>query len=81
MGDEGGYYREAFSQADIDGRTLVEGFMEEAGMTVTRDAALNSVGGYDGKDISLPPIVIGSHTDTTVPCVVFTTVFLVYCPV
>jgi len=67
LGDEGGYYREAFSQADLDGRTLVEGFMEEAGMTVSRDAALNSIGRYDGEDESLPPIVIGSHTDT-VPC-------------
>jgi len=67
LGKEGGYYREAFSRADIDGRTLVEGFMEEAGMTVTRDAAFNSVGCYDGEDVSLPPIVIGSHTDT-VPC-------------
>lgn len=67
LGEEGGYYREAFSQADLDGRTLVEGFMEEAGMTVTRDAAFNSVGRYDGKNGSLTPIVIGSHTDT-VPC-------------
>ena len=67
LGDDGGYYREAFSQADLDGRTLVEGFMEEAGMAVTRDAAFNSIGRYDGEDNSLPPIVIGSHTDT-VPC-------------
>jgi N-carbamoyl-L-amino-acid hydrolase len=67
LGEDGGYYREAFSQADLDGRTLVEGFMEEAGMTVTRDAAYNSIGRYAGEDASLPPIVIGSHTDT-VPC-------------
>ena len=67
LGDEGGYFREAFSQADLNGRILVEGFMEEAGMTVTRDAAFNSIGRYDGEDESLPPIVIGSHTDT-VPC-------------
>ena len=67
LGDEGGYYREAFSQADMDGRALVEIFMKEAGMAVTRDAALNSVGRYEGQDGSLPPIVIGSHTDT-VPC-------------
>jgi N-carbamoyl-L-amino-acid hydrolase len=67
LGDEGGYYREAFSQADMEGRALVERFMEEAGMSVARDAALNSVGRYEGQDASLPPIVIGSHTDT-VPC-------------
>ncbi len=67
LGDEGGYHREAFSQADLDGRTLVEGFMEEAGMTVTRDGAFNSVGRYAGEHDSLPPIAIGSHTDT-VPC-------------
>ncbi len=67
QGDDGGYYRMAFCQADMDGRTLVEGFMKDAGMTVIRDAALNSVGRYEGEDVSLPPIVIGSHTDT-VPC-------------
>ena len=61
---DGGYHREAFSQADLDGRALVEGFMKQAGMTVTRDAALNSIGRYEGRDSSLPPILIGSHTDT-----------------
>ena len=61
---DGGYYREAFSPADLDGRELVEGFMKEAGMTVSRDAALNSIGRYEGRDPSLPPIIIGSHTDT-----------------
>jgi N-carbamoyl-L-amino-acid hydrolase len=66
-GEDGGYYRLAFCQADLDGRTLVEGFMKEAGMTVIRDAAFNSVGRYEGEDVSLAPIVIGSHTDT-VPC-------------
>ncbi len=48
----------------MDRRALVERFMEEAGMSVTRDAALNSVRRYEGQDASLPPIVIGSHTDT-----------------
>lgn len=67
LGDDGGYYREAFSQADMDGRALVESFMKEAGMSVNCDAALNSVGRYEGQDVSLPPIVVGSHTDT-VPC-------------
>ena len=64
---DGGYYREAFSKADLDGRTLVEIFMENAGMDVLRDDACNSVGQYRGEDTSLPPLVIGSHTDT-VPC-------------
>jgi N-carbamoyl-L-amino-acid hydrolase len=61
---DGGYYREAFSRADLEGRALVEGFMQEAGMAVARDAALNSIGRYEGRDSSLPPILIGSHTDT-----------------
>ncbi|NNK57506.1 MAG: Zn-dependent hydrolase [Desulfofustis sp.] len=61
---DGGYYREAFSHADLEGRELVEGFMKEAGMAVARDAALNSIGRYEGRDSSLPPILIGSHTDT-----------------
>jgi N-carbamoyl-L-amino-acid hydrolase len=67
LGDDGGYYREAFSKADLEGRWLVEKFMREAGLEVTRDAALNSVGRFEGADRSLPPIIIGSHTDT-VPC-------------
>lgn len=67
LGADGGYYREAFSKADLEGRWLVEKFMREAGLEVTRDAALNSVGRFEGADRSLPPIIIGSHTDT-VPC-------------
>lgn len=67
LGEDGGYYREAFNTADMEGRTLVEGFMSDAGMKVTRDLACNSVGRYEGEDPSLAPIVIGSHTDT-VPC-------------
>ncbi len=67
LGRDGGYYREAFCQADLDARTLVEGFMLHAGMDVIRDKACNSVGMYQGKEPSLPPIIMGSHTDT-VPC-------------
>lgn len=67
LGEDGGYYREAFCQADLDARTLVESFMRQAGMDVVRDKACNSIGTYPGKDPSLPPITIGSHTDT-VPC-------------
>ena len=67
LGEDGGYYREAFSKADMDARTLVEEFMHNAGMDVNRDKACNSIGIYPGKDPSLPPIIIGSHTDT-VPC-------------
>jgi len=64
--ESGGYDRMAFSQSDLQGRTLVEGFMRDAGMTVVRDAAFNSVGRYPGSE-DLPPITVGSHTDT-VPC-------------
>ncbi len=64
--DLGGYDRLAFNREDFEARTLVEEFMREAGMMVVRDAACNSVGSYPGSE-DLPPIVIGSHTDS-VPC-------------
>lgn len=64
--DVGGYDRMAFCESDLDGRALVEAFMRDAGMTVVRDAGLNSVGVYPGEE-DLSPITVGSHTDT-VPC-------------
>lgn len=38
--------------------------MREAGLTVRVDAASNLIGLLPGSDPSLPPIMIGSHTDT-----------------
>lgn len=63
-GPSGGVTRLAFSPADQAGRALVRGRMEALGLLVRVDAAGNSVGLLPGRDPSLPPLVLGSHTDT-----------------
>jgi N-carbamoyl-L-amino-acid hydrolase len=65
--EDGGYYRLAFSEDDMAGRDLVDGMMRDAGLEVSRDEALNSVGRYPGTNPEAKPIMLGSHTDS-VPC-------------
>jgi N-carbamoyl-L-amino-acid hydrolase len=60
----GGLMRLAFSPADLQGRAWVRQRMASAGLTVQIDAAGNSLGWLAGADPTLPPIVLGSHTDT-----------------
>lgn len=43
---------------------MVAGWMEQAGMTVTLDAAANVVGRYEGMRPGLPAVLLGSHIDT-----------------
>ena len=59
----GGIDRIAFSAADMEGRRFVEKLMQAAGMTTRTDAAGNTIGLYAGME-DLPPIGVGSHTDT-----------------
>src|SRR5262245_58942373 len=61
---EGGVSRVAFSDADIAGRKYVAGLMQEAGLTIRTDAAGNIIGRREGSNSQLPPILIGSHTDS-----------------
>jgi len=61
---EGGVSRVAFSDADIAGRKYVAGLMQEAGLTLRTDAAGNIIGRREGSNAKLPPILIGSHTDS-----------------
>jgi len=61
---EGGVSRVAFSDADIAGRKYVAGLMQEAGLTIRTDAAGNIIGRREGSNAKLPPILIGSHTDS-----------------
>ncbi len=61
---QGGVSRVAFSDADIAGREYVERLMREAGLVVRVDAAGNILGRREGRDPKLPPIMIGSHTDS-----------------
>jgi N-carbamoyl-L-amino-acid hydrolase len=60
----GGVHRPAYSDDDLRARELVRRWMREAGMTVRLDTAGNTFARLKGRDPSLPPIVIGSHTDT-----------------
>ncbi|MFO1049579.1 MAG: allantoate amidohydrolase [Geminicoccaceae bacterium] len=43
---------------------LVRGWMEDAGMAATIDAAANVVGRYEGHRPGLPALLLGSHIDT-----------------
>jgi N-carbamoyl-L-amino-acid hydrolase len=61
---EGGVSRVAFSDADIAGRDYVKKLMEDAGLVVRVDTAGNIIGRRDGSNAKLPPIMIGSHTDS-----------------
>ena len=59
-----GMDRLAFSPADVASREYTMGLMREAGLETSIDAAGNIIGRRAGSDDSLPPIAVGSHTDT-----------------
>lgn len=60
----GGIQRLAFSPEDCQARSLVQGWMQEAGMAVSIDAAGNIIGRYAGRRDDALPLVTGSHLDT-----------------
>lgn len=60
----GGVQRLAFSAEDCRARTLVQQWMQDAGMIVRIDAAGNIIGRYPGVFNDAPPLVTGSHIDT-----------------
>ena len=60
----GGVSRVAFSAADLQARAWLEDEMKALGMDVQTDPAGNSVATYPGRQPDLPPIALGSHTDT-----------------
>jgi N-carbamoyl-L-amino-acid hydrolase len=60
----GGMLRQAYGAADRAGRAWVRGEMEKLGLAVTEDAAGNTIALYPGTEPDLPPIALGSHTDT-----------------
>ncbi|MFO0886355.1 MAG: M20 family metallo-hydrolase [Pirellulales bacterium] len=61
---EGGVDRVAYSDYDRDARGYAMGLMNQAGLSVSVDAAGNVVGKRTGSDNNLRPIVTGSHIDT-----------------
>jgi N-carbamoyl-L-amino-acid hydrolase len=60
----GGWTRRPFTPAYNAGRDYLEARMKEAGLIVSRDEAANLIGRRPGRDCRLPPIWIGSHSDT-----------------
>ncbi len=60
----GGVSRPAYTDDDLKAREVVRGWMREAGLSVRVDTAGNTFARLEGQDPALPPIVIGSHTDT-----------------
>jgi allantoate deiminase len=61
---EGGLYRAYLTPAYAAAQATLAGWMEEAGMSVRRDAAANLVGRYPGRDAEAPALIIGSHLDS-----------------
>ena len=59
-----GINRVAYSPADQQARKWVEAQMRDLGLQVTRDRAGNSICSYAGQVPQLPPIALGSHTDS-----------------
>ena len=63
---DGALARIAYSPADQAGRAWVADRMRELGLRVRADAAGNTIGTYAG-GADLPPIALGSHTDSVWP--------------
>jgi N-carbamoyl-L-amino-acid hydrolase len=61
---QGGVTRVAYSEADRAARTVVMGWMREAGLEPGIDYAGNIVGRRAGSDRLLRPLVFGSHVDS-----------------
>ena len=60
----GGTSRLSYSEAWRQGQAFVTSLMQEAGMTVERDAIGNLTGTYLGTNPALPYLMAGSHLDT-----------------
>lgn len=59
-----GYTRRSFTPEYTRGREYVAARMREAGLQVGLDAAGNMIGRLEGEEAGLPPVMLGSHTDT-----------------
>lgn len=65
--EDGGLYRMAFTEADMQGRDWLEARMRDAGLEVSRDGAGNISGILRGTGGHEARVMVGSHIDT-VPC-------------
>lgn len=62
--EDGTHTRMAFSEEDVNARKLFVKWAEEIGMTHRMDSAGNLIVRMNGKDNTLPVIIMGSHLDT-----------------
>lgn len=62
--EDGTHSRVAYSKEDIKGRETFMGYFKTLGLQPRVDEAGNIIVRMEGKDSSLPSIVIGSHLDT-----------------
>ncbi len=62
--EDGSITRWPFTPEDKQAETLLVQWMQEAGMEVEVDYVGNVIGTYAGSDVSLLPIVCGSHFDS-----------------
>jgi N-carbamoyl-L-amino-acid hydrolase len=60
----GGVNRQALSDGEIAAWRCVIGWVQEAGLTASTDAAGNLFLSLAGRDRSAPPILVGSHLDS-----------------
>ncbi|MCG8511408.1 MAG: Zn-dependent hydrolase [Rhodospirillales bacterium] len=58
------YMRRSFTDLHLRGRAQLRDWFTEAGLSVSLDAAANLIGRRKRSEPSLPPIMIGSHSDT-----------------
>lgn len=56
--------RRSFTPMFLEGRKWLADQFEQAGLAVSIDAGGNLVGRLEGQDASLPPILVGSHSDS-----------------
>ena len=61
---KGGNNRQTLTDADAEGRALLQRWGEACGLTLTVDRLGNMVFRREGRDPSRPPVAIGSHLDT-----------------
>ena len=64
--DKPGYTRRPFTKWHKLSREWLTNEMKSSGLAVSIDAASNLIGKRVGKNPELPPIMIGSHTDSVV---------------
>lgn len=61
---DGTFSRISYSKEDVKGRELFRSWFENIGIPTRMDEAGNVIARLEGKDPTLPAILMGSHLDT-----------------